>query len=120
MSYYEEYKPRKQEGIWHFLNRLLFILIVFAVITLIICAFMSPLRQQREQVERLDDLKKQIEAQKAILDRRKREVDLLKNDPSYVEVLARDRLDLMKDGETIFRMDPSASPSASKLKLRSQ
>jgi cell division protein FtsB len=30
---------------------------------------------------------------------------LLQSDPSYLELLARDKLDLMKPGETIFRMD---------------
>jgi len=33
-------------------------------------------------------------------------VNLLKTDPTYLETLARDRLDLMKEGETIFRVDP--------------
>jgi len=116
VSYYEEYKSRKQEGIWHFLNRLLVVLIVFASIALIICLFMPSLRKEREQVDRLDDLKKQIETQKAILARRTREIDWLKNDPGYVEILARERLDMMKDGETIFRIEPQSPPSASKPK----
>jgi len=36
-----------------------------------------------------------------------REVNLLKTDPVYLETIARDRLDLMKDGETIFRIEAS-------------
>jgi cell division protein FtsB len=30
---------------------------------------------------------------------------LLKTDVSYLETIARDRLDLMKEGETIFRLE---------------
>jgi cell division protein FtsB len=36
---------------------------------------------------------------------RTREVNLLKTDVSYLETIARDRLDVMKEGETIFRLE---------------
>jgi cell division protein FtsB len=32
-------------------------------------------------------------------------VNLLKTDAGYLETIARDRLDLMKEGETIFRLE---------------
>jgi cell division protein FtsB len=32
------------------------------------------------------------------------EVRLLQTDPQYLEIIAREKLDLMKDGETIFRL----------------
>jgi cell division protein FtsB len=34
-------------------------------------------------------------------------VNLLKTDPAYLEIMARDRLDLMKEGETVFRLEPA-------------
>ena len=37
------------------------------------------------------------------------EVKLLQNDPQYLEIIAREKLDLMKPGETIFRLG-SAKP----------
>ena len=37
--------------------------------------------------------------------RQTREVTLLKTDVSYLETIARDRLDLMKEGETIFCLE---------------
>jgi cell division protein FtsB len=40
-----------------------------------------------------------------LLARQTREVTLLKTDVSYLETIARDRLDLMKEGETIFRLE---------------
>jgi cell division protein FtsB len=36
-------------------------------------------------------------------------VNLLKTDPAYLETIARDRLDLMKEGETIFRVESAAA-----------
>jgi cell division protein FtsB len=33
----------------------------------------------------------------------------LTTDPTYLETIARDRLDLMKEGETIFRLESQQS-----------
>lgn len=101
----DEFKRRHQQTIWHTLNRLVLVLIVFGVITAILCAFFPTLRERSKQAERVEALKDEIAQQKLVLNRRMREVKLLRKDPSYVEVIARDRLDLMKEGETIFRLD---------------
>jgi cell division protein FtsB len=49
----------------------------------------------------------ELTAQQALRKQREREVYLLENDKEYIETIARDKLDMMKDGETIFRLDPS-------------
>jgi cell division protein FtsB len=36
---------------------------------------------------------------------RPKKVTLLKTDPTYLETIARDSLELMKEGETIFRLE---------------
>jgi cell division protein FtsB len=113
---YGDFKQRREQGVWHFLNRMMMALILFAGITLIICAFIPLLKEQRSVVERQDQLKAEIEKQKEIYARSSRELDLLKNDPEYVETVARDKLDLMKEGETIFRIEPPA-PDKSKFRL---
>ena len=120
VSYYGEFNQRKPEGVWHFLNRLLVLLIALAVIALIICAFLPALRRGRDQADRLEDWKKELDAQNAIYAQRTREVGLLKNDPDYVAVLARDRLDMMKDNETIFRLEPQTTPVPLKSSAHSQ
>lgn len=60
---------------------------------------------------RLSDMRHDLAKQKARLAElqkqaadRAQEVDLLQHDPEYLEMIARDRLDLMKNGETIFRL----------------
>jgi len=65
---------------------------------------------------RLTDMKRDLAKQKAHLEEvqkiaseREQEVHLLQTDPGYLEMIARDRLDLMKNGETIFRLS-SAKP----------
>jgi cell division protein FtsB len=116
-SRYGDLSDRRNHGVWHFLNRLMVMLIALAGITLVICAFVPELKKQRGQTARLEQLKADIEKQKTLLSQRTREVDLLKNDPGYVEILARDRLDLMKEGETIYRLDePQSSPQPARPK----
>jgi len=58
----------------------------------------------------IDKLQAQRDEQQVLLSRQTREVNLLKTDPAYLETIARDRLDLMKEGETISesnRLRPS-------------
>jgi cell division protein FtsB len=60
----------------------------------------------------IDAIQAQVNEQKKLLGRQTREVNLLKTDSTYLETIARDRLDLMKEGETIFRLEPAkAGPS---------
>jgi cell division protein FtsB len=65
--------------------------------------FLPELRKQQEQEKRLACLRAQIDKAKATLDHRTRELGWLANDPGYIEVLAREKLEKMKQGETIFR-----------------
>ena len=51
------------------------------------------------------NLKQQVEQERASFNKQSKKLTLLQNDPSYTELLARDKLDLMKPGETIFRME---------------
>ena len=69
---------------------------------------------------RLSDMKHDLAKEKAHLEEcqklakeRELEVELLQNDPKYLETIARDRLDLMKEGETIFRLSSTPRHSHS-------
>jgi len=65
---------------------------------------------------RLSEMKRDVAAKKSHLEElrktasaRELEVKLLQTDREYLEMIARDKLDLMKNGETIFRLS-SAKP----------
>jgi cell division protein FtsB len=67
---------------------------------------------------RLSDMKRDVTEQKTRLAElrktatdRELEVKLLQTDREYLEMIARDKLDLMKDGETIFRLGNSQHKS---------
>jgi len=74
----------------------------------VIVSLFLPLYKKRAQSQtEIDNLQSQVNDQKILLAHQTREVNLLKTDPVYLETIARDRLDLMKEGETIFRLEPA-------------
>jgi len=110
---YSQFRERKQQTVWHTLNRLLTILIFLAAAMLAVLYFLPEIRYLTDMKSR----RAALQAEKARLSleakQNQRKENLLKNDPEYVETIARDKLDLMKPGETIIRMDtPSPTPSA--------
>ena len=107
---YGEFRARREATIWQRLNSILRVLLVLALLLVIVSLFLpqsKKLAQSRGEIERLQD---QVTEQKTLLARQTREVNLLKTDPTYLEIMARDRLDMMKEGETIFRLEQAPLP----------
>ena len=71
--------------------------------------FVPPYKKLKIGHAEIDNLQAQRDKQQVLLSRQTREVNLLKTDPAYLETIARDRLDLMKEGETIFRVESAAA-----------
>jgi cell division protein FtsB len=108
-SGYGDFRARREATVWQRLNSILRLLLAVAVVLVIVSLFL-PLSKKRTQSQvEIDRLQAQVNEQKTLLARQTREVNLLKTDPVYLEVMARDRLDLMKEGETIFRLEPPPS-----------
>ena len=98
-------QPRS-DWIRSLLNKILYLLIFVAAFILLVCWFLPLVKEQQRQQHALQALKQQVEQEKANFNKQIKKLTLLQNDPAYIELLARDKLDLMKPGETIFRMDP--------------
>ena len=75
----------------------------------IISLFVPPYKKLKIGRADIDKLQQQRDDQQGLLAKQTREVNLLKTDPVYLETIARDRLDLMKDGETVFRIESAAA-----------
>jgi cell division protein FtsB len=110
---YGDFRARREATVWQRLNRVLRVLLVLAGWLVIISLFLPRYKQLTQSRGQIDTLQAQVNDQKLILARQTREVNLLKTDPTYLETIARDRLDLMKEGETIFRVE---QPAATKRK----
>jgi cell division protein FtsB len=105
-------RRRKDPAFWNALNRVLFVLLVFFGVVGIGLWFYPELMRRNEMSRYLEEQKKELATQELLRKQRDREVYLLENDPSYIEIIARDKLDMMKEGETIFRLDPAKTATA--------
>jgi len=103
---YGEFRARREATIWQRLNRVLIVLLIVAVWLGAASLFLPPYKKLTESRAEIDNLQAQVNEQKKLLTRQTREVNLLKTDPVYLETIARDKLDLMKEGEVIFRLEP--------------
>ncbi|MEY2585831.1 MAG: hypothetical protein QOD80_1857 [Verrucomicrobiota bacterium] len=105
-SDYGDFRARREATVWQRLNSVLRVLLAVAVVLVIVSLFLPLYKKRTQSQSEIDNLQSQVNDQKMLLARQTREVNLLKTDPVYLETIARDRLDLMKDGETIFRLEP--------------
>ncbi|MBA3882077.1 MAG: septum formation initiator family protein [Chthoniobacterales bacterium] len=102
---YGDFRARREATVWQQLNRILRVLLVLASLLVIVSLFLPQYKKLKQSRSEIEALQGQVGEQKILLTRQMREVNLLKTDPIYLETIARDRLDLMKEGETIFRIE---------------
>jgi len=102
---YTDFRARREATVWQRWNRVLLALLFLAAWLVIISLFVPPYKKLQLGHEDIDKLQAQRDEQQALLSKQTREVNLLKTNLVYLETIARDRLDLMKDGETIFRIE---------------
>ena len=102
---YVDFRARRDASVWQQLNRVLRALITIAALLVIASLFVPQYKRLTQSQAEIETLQKQVGDQKNLLARETRKVTLLRTDPGYLETIARDRLDLMKDGETVFRLE---------------
>ena len=105
VEHYADFRARRDATLWQRLNRVLRVLLGIAIWLVIVSLFVPPYKKLNQSRNEIDALLAQASDQKTLLARQTREISLLKTDPTYLETIARDRLDLMKEGETIFRLE---------------
>ena len=106
---YGDFRARREASVWQRWNRVLLLLLLLAVWLVIVSLFVPPYKKLKIGHADIDNLQAQRDEQQVSLSKQTREVNLLKTDPAYLETIARDRLDLMKEGETIFRVESAAA-----------
>ena len=102
---YGDLRARREATVWQQMNHILRVLLFIAVWLLIISFFLPPYKKLQQNRAEMDKLQAQLKEQQTLLARHTRQVALLKTDPTYLETIARDSLELMKEGETIFRLE---------------
>jgi cell division protein FtsB len=107
---YGDFRARREATVWQRLNSILRVLLVVATVLVIVSLFLPPYKKLTQSRTEIENLQSQVNDQKTLLARQTREVNLLKTDSTYLETIARDRLDLMKEGETVFRLESPPAP----------
>lgn len=102
---YGDFRARREASVWQQLNRVLRGLLTIAFALVVVSLFLPQQKKLTQSRGEIESLEGQVSEQKILLARQTREVNLLKTDAGYLETIARDRLDLMKEGETIFRLE---------------
>ena len=111
MNFYEEddfivkRRRRNEPDFWHRINRVLQVLVVAGFLLTVGVMFYPVWQKQNDMRLRLLGLEAERTEKSAELAKSQRQLDLLRNDREYLETIARDRLNVMKPGETIFRIE---------------
>lgn len=117
-----ELRRRRESDFWRSVNRFLILLIGAGMACVLVLWFIPELRRIEEMRANLAALEREKAEEDLRLRQHEREEDWLNEDPEYVETLARDRLGVMKEGETIFRLDKEMIevPAEAPAELRSK
>jgi cell division protein FtsB len=107
MRSFGETRRTSDPSFWNALNRVLLALVIVGGIAGLVLWFYPEVARRDQMARNLLEEKEELIAQQSLRKQREREVYLLENDKEYIETIARDKLDMMKEGETIFRLDPT-------------
>ena len=108
---YGDFRARREASVWQRLNRILLVLLIIAIWLVIVSLFVPPYKKLMQSRAEIDNLQQLVNEQQTLLARQTREVNLLKTNVTYLETIAHDRLDLMKQGETVFRLETARAKS---------
>ncbi|CAN5720582.1 hypothetical protein BH20VER1_BH20VER1_31220 [soil metagenome] len=101
-----DFRGRRDATVWQQLNRILRGLLVIVSLLVMVSLFLPQHKRLKDSRSEVEGLDAQVTEQKMQLARLTREVSWLKTDPAYLEIIARDRLGRMKEGETIVLFGP--------------
>ena len=101
-------------ALWGKLQSLGFFVFVAIVGCGIALLFVPLLQQRREMQQDIARLDREIEQQETLEKKQKTEIEALKNDSSYIERTARNKLNLARPNEVIFRFEAPPQPVANR------
>ncbi len=97
---------------WGKLQSLGFFVFVAIVGCGIALLFVPLLHQRREMQMDIARLDREIDQQETLEKKQKIEIEALKNDSSFIERTARNKLNLARPNEVIFRFEPQPATAA--------
>jgi cell division protein FtsL len=102
----ENSKPMNWQNLWQRVQSLGFLMFTGIVTTAVaMLCFVPELHRKHEMQLEVRRLDQEIIQQESLEQQQRQEIEALKTDPSYVERIARSRLNLARPNETIFRFE---------------
>ena len=92
--------------VWVSLNRALASSIVLLVVGTLAVRYLPETSRKNDIQAEIQALEAKVAEKRALVRRHEREERLLRTSPEYLSLVARERLDLMQEGETIIRFEP--------------
>jgi len=109
---FPEFKRRKERSTLQVLNRAILSLVLVTLTFAALATFLPALKSRAEQRSALAKVKVEYEDSRELYHKNTREVARLKNDPEYLGLIARDKLGLKREGETIFRFEKNTTTTS--------
>lgn len=109
---------RREPVSWHALNRLILLLICVGLAVVVGLAMIPEWKRLESMRAALAEKQAARDQELALQRTQQREVNLLQSNPEYLELVARDKLDLMKEGETIFRLQGTKAEPVPSVELK--
>lgn len=114
MRPYRETRRRNDPSFWTAVNRVLTVLVTVGFLACIVFWIYPEVVYRNKLAANLETRRAEKSHEQLLIRQHEREIYLLQNDKEYIETIARDKLDLMKQGETIFRFDPPKNAPSQK------
>lgn len=80
-------------------------MIVLVIIGTLAARYLPETGRNKEMLAKIQDLETKATRKKEVLLQNERRERLLRTSPEYLSLIARDRLDLMQEGETLIRFE---------------
>ena len=92
-------------GIWDKLTKAVVFLLIIAALIAVAVWYLPLIKQNERMRAEILRLEEKVSAQEKIAQRRKLQIEAMRNDPETVERYVREKLGLAKIGETIIRFE---------------
>ena len=97
-------------NVWKFIQRICLIASVGLVVGIVVRLYLPKIDEQKRLQAQTESLRQDIQREAERLRQLKRKQEKLKDDPTFVEKIAREDLNYAKPGETIFRFVDEDKP----------
>ena len=92
-------------GIWDKLTKAVVFLLIIAALIAVAVWYLPLIKQNERMRAEILRLEGEVTGQEKIAQRRKLQIEAMRNDPETVERYAREKLGLAKPGETVIRFE---------------